>query len=107
MEKFPWKSVKLIFLNIFSLFIQLYIAKVSIGPGSGEHFPDPAPYPDPTKKDSDPDPQPWIEKVRPFPIYHHRSLDHFNAEQDPIFNATLSLWNLSCPLVFQKWTSCN
>ena len=34
--------------KIFSLFIQLYIAKVPIGSGSGENFPDPAP--DPTKK---------------------------------------------------------
>ena len=53
----------IIFLNIFSLFIQLYIAKVPIGSGSGENCPDPAP--DPTKKvrilpDSYPDPQPWL-----------------------------------------------
>ena len=53
-----------IFKN-FSLFIQLYIAKVLIGSGSGygsgENFPDP----DPTKKvrirqDPDSDPQPWF-----------------------------------------------
>ena len=37
-----------IFFNIFTLFIQLYIAKVPIEAGSGENFPDPTP--DPTKK---------------------------------------------------------
>ena len=37
-------------LNIFSLFIQLYIDKVPIESGSGEN------YPDPTKQDPDPQP---------------------------------------------------
>ena len=45
------------------MFIQLYIAKVPIGSGSGpdENFLDPAPGP--TKKvriRPDPDPQPWL-----------------------------------------------
>ena len=51
-----WKSS--IFLYIFSLLIQLYIAKVPIGSGSGGNFPDPAP----TKKvriRPDPAPEPW------------------------------------------------
>ena len=29
----------------FPLFIQLYIAKVQVGSGSGENFPDPVPQP--------------------------------------------------------------
>ena len=48
MEKFTWKCVKPLFLKYFSLFKQLYIAKVPlIGSGSGENFPDPAPDPQP------------------------------------------------------------
>ena len=48
---FTWKNgknhlEKLYFNNIFSCFIQLYIAKVLIGSSSGEHFP----VPDPTEK---------------------------------------------------------
>ena len=39
---------KLKFFNIFSLLTQLYIAKVPIGSGSGENFPDPA-DPDPIR----------------------------------------------------------
>ena len=47
MEKFTWKCVKALFKKKSSLFMQLYIAKVPIGSGYGENFPDPAP--DPTK----------------------------------------------------------
>ena len=49
---------------IFFSFIQLYIAKVTIGSGygSGENFLDPAP--DPTKKVRiRPDPQPCLEST--------------------------------------------
>ena len=62
--------MKALFLKYFSLFLQLYIAKVPIGSvsgygsGSGENFPDPAPDPDPTKKvriRPDPDPQPCLK----------------------------------------------
>ena len=52
---------KALFLKYFSLFIQLYIAKVLIGSWSSENFPDP------TKKvwiRHNPDPQPWYEKHR-------------------------------------------
>ena len=56
--------------SIFKIFFPClynftYIAKVPIGSGSGENFPDPALVPYPTQKvrirpDSDPDPQPWL-----------------------------------------------
>ena len=42
----PENLENLYFLNIFSLFMQLYITKIPIGSGSGENFADP----DPTKK---------------------------------------------------------
>ena len=46
MEKFTWKCVKApLKKNNFSLFLQLHIAKVPIGSGSGSggNFPDPQP----------------------------------------------------------------
>ena len=45
-----WKNLPdCVELTLFSLFIQIYIAKVPIGSGSGENFSDPTPDADPAK----------------------------------------------------------
>ena len=74
---------KLYFKNIFSLFIQLYIAKVPIRSGSesGEN----SPAPDPSKKvriRPDPDPQPNEEDVvHLLPNGHHVTPDSSDLEE--------------------------
>ena len=68
---------------MFSLLIKLNKAKVPIGSGSGENFPDPVP-----------DPQPWFH-INTLPSGSYISLTSIIQQQSPIliftFNSFLSL----------------
>jgi len=66
----PENVSKLYFENIFSLFIQLYIAKIPVGSGSGENFANPAP----TKKIRIRNPAYKLQVSYTYPLIHNTVL---------------------------------